>query len=270
MKKAFIAFGGAIFFLTTGLFAEEETILSLKGNDPEFTRIFRGGVKEKTVNEEGLIVKANGPVYSYNTVPEIDPKAAYELVIKVKYNGNKKGISFGGGFITNVASPQVFCYPNTLTELASDFSRGDNELIVKDASTWKTGNYLVAFEAKEDASDLPNTKLTRPGIAKVEKKPNGTWLVELKSPEMKVDAKKGSKVRVHYQSNTWNTIDTKWIAKGIVTEYRGIFTGIANPYPQPRMFWPGTKKFGVVFFTSGLDKGESLTISELSLKKITE
>ena len=87
---------------------------------------------------------------------------------------------------------------------------------------------------------------------------------------MKLEAKKGSKVRVHYQSNTWNTIDTKWLKKGEVTEYKGTFDGIAKPYPQSKKFWPGTKQFGLVFFTSGLKAGESYVISEITLKKITK
>ena len=270
MKKSIIALSSALLFAASGLMAGEVSMISLKGNDQNFLKVFRGGVRAKAVTEEGFIIKGNGPVYSYNTEKAIDPNASYELTIKVKYVGKKKGISFGGGFMTNVGSGHVFCKPETVTELAEDFTKGDNELIVKDASQWKKGNFMVAFDAKDDASDLPNKKLTKAGIVDIKKQADGTWLVELKSPEMKLEAKKGTKVRVHYQANTWNTIDTKWLVNNQELEYKGTFTGVASPYPQTNKFWPGTKQFGVVFFTSGLQKDEYLAISEISLKKITK
>ncbi|MBE6405669.1 MAG: hypothetical protein E7040_06580 [Lentisphaerae bacterium] len=270
MKKSIIALSSALLFTVSGLIAGEVSMISLKGNDPNFTKIFRGGVRAKEVTADGFIIKGNGPVYTYNTEKAIDPNAGYELTIKVKYVGKKKGITFGGGFMTNVGSSQVFCHPETITELAEDFTKGDNELIVKDASKWKKGRFMVAFDAKDDASDLPNRKLTRAGIVDIKKQANGTWLVEMKSPEMKLEAKKGTKVRVHYQSNTWNTIDTKWIKSNEVFTYKGTFTGVAKPYPQANKFWPGTKGFGIVFFTGGLQKGEYLVISEITLKKITK
>lgn len=272
MKKSILALSSVLLFAVTGLLAGETTLISLKGNDPNFNKVFRGGVnaKFKSITADGLVVKGNGPIYTSAIEKNIDPNASYELTIKIKYNGNRSGISFGGGFMTNVGSSHVFCQPETLTELAADFTKGDNEIIVKDASKWKTGRFMVAFDAKEDASDLPNRKLTKVGITKVEKQTDGTWLVEMKSPEMKLEAKKGSKVRVHYQANTWNTIDTKWIKKGEIVEYKGTFDGVAAPYPQPKKFWPGTKQFGLVFFTSSLKAGESYTISEITLKKITK
>ena len=169
MKKSILALSSVLLFAVTGLLAGETTLISLKGNDPNFNKVFRGGVnaKFKSITADGLVVKGNGPIYTSAIEKNIDPNASYELTIKIKYNGNRSGISFGGGFMTNVGSSHVFCQPETLTELAADFTKGDNEIIVKDASKWKTGRFMVAFDAKEDASDLPNRKLTKVGITTI-------------------------------------------------------------------------------------------------------
>ena len=91
MKKSIIALSGALLFTVSGLIAGEVSMISLKGNDPNFTKIFRGGVRAKEVTADGFIIKGNGPVYTYNTEKAIDPNASYELTIKVKYVGKKKG-----------------------------------------------------------------------------------------------------------------------------------------------------------------------------------
>ena len=64
MKKSILALSSALLFAVTGLSAAETTLVSLKGNDANFNKVVRGGVKARELTAEGLVIKANGPVYS--------------------------------------------------------------------------------------------------------------------------------------------------------------------------------------------------------------
>lgn len=83
----------------------------------------------------------------------------------------------------------------TDTELAAPARKGDTVVKVKDASQWDmlTPWGVIAFNAKDDCSDLPNRDVTQIAEKKIEKK-GDVWEVTLKKPVAK-DYPAGTRVR---------------------------------------------------------------------------
>ena len=85
----------------------------------------------------------------------------------------------------------------TATSLAKACKKGDKVLVVKANKKWKRGNYAVAFNVKDDFSDLPNREVVYK-ISKVV--PKGADIeVQLPKPLRKAYPA-GTKVRLHNNS----------------------------------------------------------------------
>ena len=94
-----------------------------------------------------------------------------------------------------IVGAHIFPIKTTETELAADAKKGDKTLKIKDASQWqdiplKRGT-MVAFNVKEDLSDLPNRTVSGL-IASVS--PDGE--VTLRTP-LRIGYPAGTRVRVH-------------------------------------------------------------------------
>lgn len=86
----------------------------------------------------------------------------------------------------------------SFTQLTRDAKKGDKVIYVKDAKGWiKTASYAsIAFNAKEDGSDLPNKELYASNILSV-KQEGEEWAIEFKTPLRKnIPANTG--VRQHF------------------------------------------------------------------------
>ena len=85
----------------------------------------------------------------------------------------------------------------TATSLAKACKKGDKVLVVKANKKWKKGNYAIAFNAKDNFSDLPNREVVYK-ISKVV--PKGADIeVQLPKPLRKAYPA-GTKVRLHNNS----------------------------------------------------------------------
>ena len=97
------------------------------------------------------------------------------------------------GHIINVARVDVI--GGTFTQLLAPVKRGDTSILVKDASLWIRKRLLViAFDAKEDYSDLPNSRLNWNTITGISEE-NGSFRVQL-AQKIPFDAGKCG-VRLH-------------------------------------------------------------------------
>ena len=137
---------------------------------------------------------------------KINPCKKYQVSVKIKQFGENPALVYIG-FIPYtakgifIAPEHVTTIENSSTTLTAAAAKGDKTLTVKDASKWGNGKYYhVAFNAKEDMSDIPNFDISRM-IAKIQKKDNG-YLVTLTQPLTKAYPA-GTVVRQHRSGRTY-------------------------------------------------------------------
>ena len=152
------------------------------------------------------------------------------------------------------------------TTLAKACKKGDKLLVLKANKKWKKGNYAVAFNAKDDFSDLPNREVAYK-ITKVTQK-GGNIELQLHKPLKKAYAA-GTKVRMHtasYGSYLYTAICGAAVPKSWKT-YKGS-AALAKP---GQMGWhyirPGTAYVRIVILPNyRKKKDEKLAFKDLKLQ----
>ena len=97
---------------------------------------------------------------------------------------------------------EINAVAKTDTVLIAECNAEDNFIKVKDAAKWQVGKqFFIAFDTKNDYSDLPNRKLSLAGITKIEKMADG-WKVQLKNFCAR-NFPAGTNVRLHQAGNTY-------------------------------------------------------------------
>ena len=125
---------------------------------------------------------------------------------------------------------------NTQTTLAEPFEKGTNTLALAENPVWqevwnKKKAHNVAFNVKEDKSDLPNFTLMQIKNIATE---NGKTIVTLRIPT-KVAYPAGTAIRIHCDGSTY--IYTSTVRKG----FPGEVTATGNIGPDEKIkFRPGT------------------------------
>ena len=187
----------------------------------------------------------------------LDPAKKYQISGDFRQIGGKQLIVYLGFAPFNaknrpVTASSVNVVKDTLTEVAEDAKKGDQVIKVRDASKWNTkGKYSsIAFNAKEDFSDLPNFNQW-PTIIPNAKKNGEVWEILLKKPLNK-NIPAGTLVRQHSDGSSYiyaaglAKLTDKWIPR------KGVITGIAPSGNVSNKLWKGTATVKVVIiFTSG-------------------
>lgn len=164
-----------------------------------------------------------------------------------------------------ITAQQIGTYKGSDTILNLPVTSGDKEITVQDASKWRN-NMQVAFNTKEDYSDLPNREVWA-RITKIEKL-EAAWKITLSHP-VKKDYPAGTGVRTHTPSSghcyalaSGRNIPGQW------TEYRASFTGRTHE-AGPNLykgFWPGAASFVICIVPNYNKKIDStLLIDNLSV-----
>lgn len=149
---------------------------------------------------EGQMSNTGRVMYNSKKLFKFDPSKKYTLEMDVATGKGTKHNFFLVGFLpTNekgrgVSAYQLQCIPASYTELAADVKKGDKVIKVKDASKWIKGGY-IAFDAKADFSDIPNSKIFTGGIAG-KAKDGDVWTITLSKPVNR-DAAAGTFIRQH-------------------------------------------------------------------------
>ena len=132
----------------------------------------------------------------------IDPTKKYTMKMDVATGKGDKTHFFLFGLIPAEANGKQYeslciqTVSDTFTQLAKDVKKGDKTIVVKNASKWKTLKHLViAYNAKEDFSDLPNRQIIRSYVESV-KQEGDNWIITLNKP-VNVDLTAGTNVRQH-------------------------------------------------------------------------
>ena len=133
---------------------------------------------------------------------KIDPEKYYVASVRVKASGNKPSYAYLGiaPFTKEdkfISSGTVSSVRGTFTRLAASCKASDTVIKIADGSKWKKGKtFFVAFNAREDESDLPNFTHTPGIITNIEQK-NGVYNITLSKPTGK-DYPAGTGIREHY------------------------------------------------------------------------
>lgn len=155
----------------------------------------------------------------------IKPHQKYQASLKVKAIGSAPAELYASWVCYDengkiIPSHAFHSVPNSMSELAAPVKKGDKVIKIKSNAKWKAhGAYRVAFNAKDDSSDLPNNDVAG-NITKVTA--NGDIMEVTLSTPAPVDCEKGSKVRIHLaggdfqffygiiQPGEWKEIKSLW------------------------------------------------------------
>jgi hypothetical protein len=168
-------------------------------------------VAPKIIDMDGEKVFAIPPksyiAYALKKKTKFDPAVKYNVSVKVKQLGKVPALVYIGFIPYDAKGRKIgpqHGYNNTkgsFTTLAAAVAKGAKSLSVKDASKWKKGPYyFVAFNAKEDMSDIPNFNVAGV-ITRIEKNGDGYTITFSKALEKAYPA--GTKVRQHRSGGTY-------------------------------------------------------------------
>lgn len=187
---------------------------------------------------------------------EIDPEAEYEISGTFRSPAKQiKVRNFECGFmIIDEEGRRLpsYVYSNdhrTMTTLAADVKVGDKIVKIKKAPHWRSG--FIAFNAKDDLSDLPNMETYR-YVKNVEK--DGIITLTLRN-SMKKAYKAGTKVRRHGQNKLW-TLNRFKVAPKEWTKFSGRIKGIDKTASSVNKWYPGASRacvFIIVPYNAALE-----------------
>lgn len=181
--------------------------------------------------------------FIYSDIIKIDPSKKYKFSIWFRSEDAAKAAPFFAGLQSYdknkkpISGDNVRSFDGTLTTITADALKGERVLQVENASAYKKG-WVLALNAKEDYSDLPNRNLIG-GVQKI----NGNELT-LSKP-LKNDVPAGTKLRQHiggwqYNLSHGDKAPAQW------KEYSCIINGRNNKNGENNKFWPGTEYVQIV------------------------
>ena len=186
--------------------------------------------------------KIKGGTFFASKSVKIDPTKKYQISGEFKSTGKRPMVYIG--FVPyDAKNKQISCIYihdsyNSLTTLAKDAKKGDKVLYLTDCSKWRkdTPHGYIAFNAKKDYSDMPNTSVL--AIEKDIAKKDNLWVVTLKQPLKKDYAAKTS-VRQHVATSSfiypkYSYVGNQW------TKLNGVVFGMAQRGAHGNKFWPKT------------------------------
>ncbi|MBO4631901.1 MAG: hypothetical protein J5858_08270 [Lentisphaeria bacterium] len=226
---------------------------------------------EVTQENDILVVKGKASLYSAEAL-KLDPAKKYKLSGEFRLRSGTP-VQVRLGYLPldrknrGIYPLYVNTVPDTETEIAASVRRGGKVISVKDASKWKNTNALcyVAFNAKDDFSDLPNRSVIPIAKNGIRQTADG-WEITLKQP-LKMNMEEGTKVRQHIDGATciWNTgvatLNDRWVVR------TGLLSGIVKVGTSANKLWPGT---GSVRIHIRLLGGKTDSVVEIRNVKVEE
>ena len=207
--------------------------------------------------ENGVITITGRQALTGKNIYEIDPNKTYKISFQIRATGDEEQTISYIGYTpldeNKKTLPAVYVNANAGTEgvLAEDVNKGDKTLKIKlnKAQPWKNirNHWRIAFDAKADYSDLPNSKLS-PTINPAETKLEGdVYEIALNQP-MTFSATAGTAVRAHSGGGSmyvWYAKATpEWKTVSFVTK------GVAERGLSAKKFWKGAKFFKTLVFSN--------------------
>ncbi len=254
----------------TGVLFGAEVLKIEKASDLLGTRNLTENAAEKSITASGRYARVTSKPFP------VDPAKKYKLSGKFRAAPGTAGEVFYFGFIPldekgrQIASEYVNVpKKGTDTELAAPARKGDTVVKVKDASKWDmlTPWGVIAFNAKDDCSDLPNRDVTQIAEKKIEKK-GDVWEVTLKKPVAK-DYPAGTRVRQQRFGATYlYTAGPGKKAPADWQEFSGNVQGIVPAGNPSYKWWNGTKQAQILVIMNYATKDGKTEFKDIVLETI--
>jgi hypothetical protein len=265
-----IVAGVSAFFMASGLIAGEETLIKWGADAETLKKEWIGKIKY-----EDLDGKLSGVVDNQNTITTkqfipIEAGKKYMLSGTFKSLGEEKSKIYYGFICYDKKKQHVVNYHSNVilgsaTTLAQECKKGDKALVIKTNKKWKKGLW-VAFNAKDDFSDLPN----RESFYRITEVVTKGKDMELKlSVPIKKVYPAGTKVRAH--SSKYGTYLYTTIVGAAMPNIWKTYSKSAVLAKSGQMGWqyfrPGTAFVKIVIRPNyGKKKDEKIAFTDLSLK----
>jgi hypothetical protein len=268
-----IVVGVSVFLMAGGLVAGEETLLKWDADAKALQKEWAGKIKYETVDGKlSALVDSKSYITSKKFIP-VEAGKKYTLTGSFKSLGENLSRTYYGFICYDKNKKHVITLNSNVvldsgTTLAEECKKGDKTLVIKANNKWKAG-YAIAFNAKDDFSDLPNREVAYK-ITKVAAK-DGNMELQLSAPVKKAYPA-GTKVRMH--SPAHGTYLYTAIAGAMVPKSMKAYSGTATLAKPGQIgfqyFRPGTAFVKVVILPNyGKKKDEKLLCTDLTLK-VTE
>lgn len=245
--KIFGSFLCAAAVMTSGLAVAEDIDL----DKPELW----SNPSAMTIKGEDALSISNRHLLTSKQTFQIDAAKTYKLSFKIRAVGEEAPATSYVGFSLKDARNQPFSpwYVNPLkgteSELAADVKKGDKILKLKATKPWNNPqpHWVVAFDAVEDFSDLPNRNISPVIVPKNCKIVDGFYEVALLQP-MNREISAGTKIRAHasggYMYTWYGKPGADW--KEVSTQIQGHSThGITG-----NKWWKGAEMFNVLLLAN--------------------
>ena len=151
--------------------------------------------------DAGLLIKGRAMLTTAKFA--VDPAKTYAVQVEASAkqpDGKSSWVLVGYDVFDKngkqITSSHVGAIGGTLTTVAEDAPKGATVIKLKDGSKYRKASAVLAFDAKEDFSDLPNYNIS-PAVKNIAKQ-GDVWEITLSSP-LKTDIKAGTAVREHGQ-----------------------------------------------------------------------
>lgn len=272
-----------IIFLTAAVWAGESNLI--KSGDGENEITVKQWGKYVTQNKEDVVwgkgalqLSRRATIKSPEMVP-VDPQKKYCLKMFVKTLQQPAKVLIGLKFYTKdkeeIGTCSVYALPDRKAVLNKDVKAGEKTIEIS-ATDWEAKKIpAVAFNVKEDLSDLPNLEAFR--ITEIQKKDNHSILT-LRKP-LKKAYPAGTLLRQHIY------LDPLWFEFKAGTEWQEFSFDISkeSPLGKPdrkkfkniQKFWYGTRFVKIIILTNmGCPKADkdytTFLLDDISFKEITK
>ena len=269
-----IVAGISAFFMASGMLAGEETLVKWGADAEALKKEWSGKIKYETIDGKLSAVVDNRAYILSKTFIPVESGKKYILSGSFKSTGKALSKVYYGFKCFDKKKRHIATYHSnamlgTDTTLAQECKKGDKSIVIVKAKKMWTKNYAVAFNAKDDFSDLPNREIVYKILKVV---PKGENLELQLSKGVTKSYPAGTKVREHspsYGTFTYTTICGKKIPNTMKT-YSKTAT-IAKPGQMGMQYLrPGTAFVKILILPNyGKKKDEKLVYTDLSLK-VTE
>lgn len=164
-----------------------------------------------------------------------DPAKKYTISAEIMTDCKEKvsGLTFGLVYFDDkgrfIQTREYLVDPKGFTELAKKMEPTDTTIVIKTPAGFKKHSgwpYVLAFEAKEDLSDLPNPKVTTK-IKKMDITPE-TITLTLEKPTF-ASYPAGTKVRLHYSLQFYHPVNINRFYEHPTAQWRKIGGTIKIP-----------------------------------------
>jgi len=265
-----IVAGVSALFMASGLIAGEETLLKWDADAASLKKTWNGKIKYEDADGKLCGIVDDRSYITSKKIMPVEVGKKYILTGTFKSLGEAPSRVYYGFICYDKNKKSILTYHsnvilNSGTTLAQECKKGDKTLLIKANKNWAK-NYIIAFNAKDDFSDLPNREVIFKIVKVVPKGEN--MELELSKPVSKAYSA-GTKVRAH-TSACGSYIYTTLVGAPMPKDWK-TYSKTATVGKPGQMGWqtlrPGTAFVRIIILPNySKKKDEKLAFKDLTLK----